>query len=564
MLDLAAVVLILPIMQLVANTPIEESQMLSILSRLLGLDQVPALLIAVLVVVVVLMVLKNAFTLIFRRWSLSVMARAQSDALQVVMGRYMNESYLTFRRRKAEDIMQVLNVYLNSSFAGVLSNLVTLSTDLISAGILLAGLLVLSPLATVTAIVFFGVSSVLMQSLLRSRQHRVGEAMRESNLEGWRYLSPALDGFKELKIAGASDRYADEFSRARRELAMFTRTASLLSELPRYLLEVIMIVGILLVTLVLFAAVGPVNAFAFLGVFAVAAVRLLPTLNRIMGCLSVVTTNLPNVSALVEQLETLPEATESGVDTVRTYPRGDISFQGLTFRYPDSDDLVLDGVSGVIPAGKTVALVGGSGAGKTTFVELLLGLFDPVAGSITVDGHSIHDGKIAWRRQLGMVAQNVYLQDATIRENIAFGVPVSEIDEDRVLRAVTMAELGDFIDGSSAGLDTVVGYGGARVSGGQKQRIGIARALYREPQLLVLDEATSALDNETESRITRTIEDLHGTMTIVVVAHRLSTVRNADLILFFSGGKIAARGTMADLSATNEEFAELVRLGRLN
>nr|WP_255443777.1 ATP-binding cassette domain-containing protein [Tessaracoccus sp. MC1679] len=242
----------------------------------------------------------------------------------------------------------------------------------------------------------------------------------------------------------------------------------------------------------------------------------------------------------------------------------DIVFDDVTFTFPDASEPVLDRVSGVIPKGHTVALVGASGAGKTTFVDLLLALFTPDHGSMTVDGVSIHDHPTAWWAQLGMVAQSVFAMPKSIRENVAFGFPEDQVDDDRVRRALHLAQLDDFLASMPDGIDSLLGQQGLRLSGGQQQRIGIARALYRQPQVLILDEATSALDNETESRITQTLKDLHGKVTIVVVAHRLSTVKHADQILFFSEGRIAARGTMEELVQINEEFANLVRLGQLN
>nr|WP_255422295.1 ATP-binding cassette domain-containing protein [Tessaracoccus sp. MC1627] len=242
----------------------------------------------------------------------------------------------------------------------------------------------------------------------------------------------------------------------------------------------------------------------------------------------------------------------------------DIVFDQVTFTFPDADEPVLDRVSGVIPKGHTVALVGSSGAGKTTFVDMLLALFTPDQGSMTVDGVSIHDHPIAWWQQLGMVAQDVFAMPRSIRENVAFGFEEGEIDDGRVREALHLAQLDDFVADMPEGIHSLLGQQGLRLSGGQRQRIGIARALYRQPQVLILDEATSALDNETESRITQTLKGLHGKVTIVVVAHRLSTVKHADQILFFSQGRIAARGTMAELVESNEEFANLVRLGQLN
>lgn len=566
LLDMAAVVLILPIMQIVSGTAIQDSTVLSLLADVTGQSDAQRLLVLVLVIVVVLMLAKNLFSILFRWWSLGVMARAQSDAAHEVMSLYMSSPWIHHRRRSSDDVFQTLNIYLPAAFGGITTGVIALAVDVISIAVILIALTLVSPIATLIALLFFGGAALVIQWSLKQRILDLGERTRVENLKAWGYLSPAIDGFKEVRLAGASQRFADNYAHTRRQVARFGRKIQILGELPRYLLEIMMILGIMVIALALFATSPQNDAFAFLGVFAVAAVRIVPSLNRVVATLGAIRSNLPNLQGLADEIDRLRG--ESGRDIPISptlgFTRDDIRIDAVTFQYPDSEVPVLDSISGVIPEGHTVALVGSSGAGKTTFVELLLTLLEPSAGSITVGGVSIHDHPVSWREQLGVVTQDVYLQDCSIRENIAFGVDPSDIDEERVIEAVKMAQLRDFVADMPQGLDTLVGYRGTRISGGQKQRIGIARALYRQPQVLVLDEATSALDNETEARITETIKTLHGAMTIIVVAHRLSTVKHADDILFFSGGRIAARGTMAELSSTNREFAELVRLGRLS
>ena len=254
----------------------------------------------------------------------------------------------------------------------------------------------------------------------------------------------------------------------------------------------------------------------------------------------------------------MAEAAERVTDTI---PQGDVTVRGLTFAYADQPDtLVLRGVDLDIRAGRTVAVVGSSGAGKSTFIDILLGLHRPLDGEVTAGGTSIFANLPAWQRALAVVPQDVMLLDETLRANIAFD---EEVDDERLSEAVARAQLNDLVRGLPEGLDTEVGERGVRLSGGQRQRIGIARALYRRPAMLVLDEATSALDNETERRLTDTIESLRGTMTMVIVAHRLSTVRHCDQLIFMSQGRVATVGTFDEVAAANAEFAHLVALGQL-
>nr|WP_228018906.1 ABC transporter ATP-binding protein [Brachybacterium epidermidis] len=244
-------------------------------------------------------------------------------------------------------------------------------------------------------------------------------------------------------------------------------------------------------------------------------------------------------------------------------PEEPIEVRDLGFRYATGSRDVLSDVDVRIDRGTTVALVGPSGAGKTTFADLLAGLLRPTAGSITVGDMDLSQQPRRWMSEVAVVSQQVYLWDAPLRDLITFGALRDEVDEEHLADVVRRARLEDFVADLPEGLGQWVGDGGVRVSGGQAQRIGIARALYARPRVLILDEATSALDNETEHQITETIAALHGELTVIVIAHRLSTVKNADDILFFSEGRLAGQGTMTELHRQNPEFARLVELGRL-
>jgi ABC-type multidrug transport system fused ATPase/permease subunit len=238
--------------------------------------------------------------------------------------------------------------------------------------------------------------------------------------------------------------------------------------------------------------------------------------------------------------------------------------EGVSFRYPGSDTDALSDIQVAIPFGSSLAVVGPSGSGKSTLVDVLLGLHAPDRGRVTIGGHDIREDLASWQTSLGVVPQDVWWVSDTLAANIAFGVPAEHRDRDRLERAVERAQLDDVVSALPDGLDTLLGDKGRRLSGGQLQRVGIARALYFDPTMLVFDEATSALDNETEHRITRTMADLHGRTTLIVVAHRLSTVRNCDQLVFVEDGRITARGTFDQVQQQSPEFARLVALGSLD
>lgn len=564
MMDLVGVLLMAPVMEIVVGTKPEDSATLLKLEEITGIESTMGLLVVLLLTAILLMSGKSVLSLAFQWWSGGIMARAQADALEAVTLLFTTSPWIKHRRRGSEQVYQTTNAYLPASFGSVLTPSINLFVDSASVLILLGGLAALSPSATVIAVVMFGGTALLMNRVFKDKLYWIGYRSRRHGEASWKYLNPAVDGLKEIRLAGATEEFARKFAEERRASALLLRKQSVLLQVPRAALEVVMLFGILAVGAALMATKSLAESFAFLGVFTVAAMRIVPAMNRMVSTVGTIRGNLAHLEMLGEIITELSaEKRPIKSETREPFPPADIVFTDLTFQFPDGDEPVIDSVSGVIPVGHTVALVGSSGAGKTTFAEILLTLFEPTSGSITVNGRSIHDDAIAWREQLGVVVQDVFLLDASIRDNITLGVAPEDVDEQRLKDAIEMAQLADVIAKTPDGLDTLVGNRGTRLSGGQRQRVGIARALYRKPQLLILDEATSALDNETEARITETIRDLQGKMTIVVIAHRLSTVKHADQILFFSNGRIAGRGTMEELAAQNEEFGRLVELGNL-
>lgn len=565
MLDMVAVVLMLPVMQLMSGIATEDSPALTFLSRLTGDPTTDRLLLMTLAAVAGLMITKSLLTLAFRWWSMGVINKAQTDATRVLMDLYMTSPFEAHRRRTSGDIFTSLNSYVTTSFSSVTLGIIQVVVDGSLVIAILVALFLMSPLATLLALVFFGLSSALIQAVLKNRLIRLGNDARLAGLRGWRYLTPAIDGLKQARLSEASSRLASSFIETRVEQNDYARRIAMLNELPRHLLEIMMVAGITLMSIILFASTSQSEAFSILGVFAVASLRMVPGLNRLIATIGGIRGNASNLGALAEQVQELRGETyrDDYLEPVHVFPDEDIVFSDLTFRFQDGNVPVLNSVSGVISRGSTVALVGSSGAGKSTFVDLMTALYQPTEGQIQVGGESIHSHPLSWRRNIGVVPQEVFIWGETMRRNVAYAVPDEEVDEERLHTAIEMAQLEDVVAELPEGLSTKIGYQGARLSGGQRQRVGIARALYRNPRLLILDEATSALDNLTEAKLTATIEALHGRMTILVVAHRLSTVKNADTILFFSGGEIVDRGTMRELTERNAEFAELIRLGRL-
>ncbi len=337
-----------------------------------------------------------------------------------------------------------------------------------------------------------------------------------------------------------------------------------LTDIPRYVLEVVFYVGVALLTVVVYRSTSSDQVVAELALFVAAGFRVLPSMIRMLSSVSGVRTGRRGLDLVVDDLRSLPQTDLVEAASSQRLPlTKSLRFEHVSFRYPTSEVDVLRDVDFEVPAGAYAAFVGPSGTGKSTLVDVLLGLHHLDRGKVLVDGVDTSTELPSWQRSIGLVPQDVYLLDSSLRANIAFGEPLDEVDEERVAEAVTLAQLDSLVDELPAGLETFVGERGVRISGGQRQRIGIARALYRRPSILVLDEATSALDNETERRIIETIESLQGSLTIVVVAHRLSTVRNCDQLVFLEAGTVSSIGTFDEVEASNPTFATLVRLGRL-
>lgn len=561
-LDMFGVAAMLPLLDLLTNGT--SGAYGGWLAKVFGTDDLQTLIVLCGSLIAAAFIVKSVIAIAFRWWLLGRINQLAADTASELLRAYLLSPYSTHRMRSLPDIYRNLGMSIEETFGRVLTGLVTLASSLITAVGIATVLLVISPVATLVAVVVFAGATLGIQAALKSRQLAIGDRVAAADIAGWQVVSPSLEGFRDTRVAALVDPYVERYREARRSRARATRSFALMGELPRYALEIVFILTIIVLTVLLFATSSPDAALAVLGVFAVASVRLLPTLNQVSGMMASIRTGEAGLKLLVAEIEGFGQHTpHSEVRRSQRPHSGDIVIDDVTFSYPDSDEQILRGVSTIVRSGEMTAFVGSSGAGKSTLLDLVLGMLEPVSGRITSGGRSIYDDPQSWFDALGMVSQDVFLFDGTLRQNIAFGVPDARIDEASVREAVASAQLTAFIDGLDDGLDTRVGERGVRLSGGQRQRIGIARALYRHPSVLILDEATSALDNATEAQIAETIDALKGRMTILVVAHRLSTIKNADRIVFMSNGQIAAEGDMTSLSEQNDEFRRLVELGRL-
>lgn len=560
----------LGVLLLLLQQLIDGSQTNPIAGRLdaaLGRPTGQVLLVYLAAAVLVVFVSKAVFALLFRRWMLRFVAEQEIETSYRLLIGYLHGPHWKIARRNTADLMNTMFTFTPAVYGAVVGPIVQIVVDAFTVVALLGFLLVAMPVPTIAAVIFFAGTSFILNRLVGRTAKRVGRIQAEAGGEAWRATLHALGGIKEIKIRQTADVFIEEFSTARTTWGHARATATLLTEIPKYVLEVAFIMGVLLILGLVSLTSPPGQTMSLLALFVAAGFRLMPSIVRILAATSSVRTGLPQMEVVVRDvLDDLVVAekwmgrTSQGIVDSPMRPQRGVELRSVRYRYPGSDHDVIRGLSLSIPAGASVALVGTSGAGKSTLVDLILGLHSPGDGHVLVDGKDIHDDLASWQSSIGLVPQEVFLMDDTLRRNITLGLPA---DAARLADAITRAQLDDLLTELPDGLDTRLGERGGRVSGGQRQRIGIARALYTRPTVLVLDEATSALDNETEQRVTRTIELLQGDVTTLIVAHRLSTVRHCDIVVLLSEGAVAAQGTFDQVVESSSEFARLVELGRL-
>lgn len=450
------------------------------------------------------------------------------------MRHYMHKEYLFHTSTNIADIQRNIVSDVNRFFDALLNVFYCFNEGLICI-VLVLYLAILDPVSTLAIAGVLGVFVGGFYFFYRKVSVRLGEKSRIASAEQSKWILQGFAGIKDIKILEKEDYFADQYDAASLRYANVARTNAFVNMLPKPIMEFVCVGGLLTIVGIRVAFGADLKSFIpILSVFAVAAFRMLPSFNRITTYIGTVLYGKPSVIQVYKDMEEVRKSEEAEAMVQRDPQSFDmesgIKLQGITFCYPEGKQDVLKDIELTIPQNSTVALIGASGAGKSTLADIVLGVLKPQKGSIMVDGVDVLDHLSDWHQCLGYVPQVIYLMDDTIRNNIALGIAPEDIDEDALWNAVKDAQLEEFIVSLPKGLDTMVGDRGVRLSGGQRQRIGIARALYRDPRFLVLDEATSALDNDTEKAVMQAIESLHGSRTMLIIAHRLTTIVNSDYI----------------------------------
>lgn len=543
-LETVGVSAVLPLMTIMGNEAfLEEHPELSEAVAGFGIYSQNELVLAFAVVLIVVYVAKNAF-MGFEAWmQIRFSMENQIFYARQMMGEYLLRPYLFHVNHNSAYLMRNVISGAYIVFGAVFAPLMTLLTECVTAMSVLLLLLLADPTASAAVAVVMGGMVLGIVKLFRRKITRQGIIINDCSTLYLKWVNQALGAVKETKIMRKEEFFLQEFSNAYGRYSKEQSGFNILNQMPRLLIETAVVSGLcLLIMAKTYMGESPKEILPLLGVLAVAAFRLMPSANRIVSLYNAIKLQMPLFHEIYPDMLAIRERAELREEKMLPEATEPLSFQKeicikqVSFSYPNGKEILSD-VSFVVPKGKFVGIMGPSGAGKTTFVDILLGLLPPSGGSIFVDGQDIQSNIRGWQGNLAYVPQEIYLIDASIKENIALGTAAANIDDARIGKVLKMAELYDFVQELPDGMNTMVGERGVRLSGGQRQRIGIARALFQEPEVLILDEATSALDNDTEKSITDTILKLKGQITIIAIAHRVTTLAECDFKVKFEEGR---------------------------
>ncbi|WP_295016563.1 ABC transporter ATP-binding protein [uncultured Micrococcus sp.] len=517
-------------------------------------------------VVVLAFFLKAVLVLSFRWWAMGFTNRNLIETSSKLLRYYLRADYGLHLTRTVGTLVNNVTGTVGMAYTGVISGSVTLLTDAVTLVAVALVVGVAMPLTALGMAAYFLVITLILKYWIRRPASRLGWTLVVTGERSGTAALQGLENYKDVKIRGNDSAFMHEYRDARTENAAAVRLKMILTMMPRYVLEVAFVVAIALLVAVTFLTGRGEQAFGSLALLAMAGFRVLPSMASIMATSNEIRTSWPAFERTVEELkdaQPVLDAADRAYETI-DFTRS-LEVRNASFTYPGKDEPVLKEIDLTIPFGSSFAFVGGSGAGKTTLVDLLIGFHHAQRGGVFVDGRELEPNPRGWWDHVGFVPQSVTVVNGTVLQNVLLDAEaVATADRAEVERVLRDAQLGEWLDALPDGLDTVIGEGAVGVSGGQRQRLGIARALYRRPRLLVMDEATSALDNLTERKVTEVIESLSGRITVIVVAHRLSTVKRCDQIVLMDQGRVVGQGTFADLQLTSPEFRELVKLGDLS
>lgn len=559
-LETAGVASIMPFLAVAGNPEmVERMRPLSSLYDTLGFTSINSFLLALGAAAVGMLVVTSAFKLLTNWVQLRWVSMRRHSISHRLLGAFLDRPYEFFLGRNSADISKGILSETNEVINQVLKPGIEMISNAIIAIVLIAFLVYMNPLMAAAVAGVLGSGYVVTYLAIRGATLRQGRERVTANRERFKVVNEAFGGIKEVKLRSLERFYLKRFDPPSKAYAHTQSTNAIVSQVPKYFIEAIAFGSVIGITLHLLATRGELGyVLPILGAYALAGYRLLPALQNVYRGMVTVRFGVGALESLVDDLGRASQpARKTGVPAPLEF-RHSIRLDTVSFSYPGAEKPAIPGLSLEIPVNTTVGFVGHTGAGKSTVVDIVLGLLKPTTGDVYIDGNRLDDSTVgAWQKIVGYVPQAIYLSDESIAANIAFGVPPEQVDHAAVERAARAAQLHDFIEELPEGYATPIGERGVRLSGGQRQRIGIARALYSDPRVLVLDEGTSALDNVTEAAVMDAVKALSHRKTIILIAHRLSTLRDCDQIFVLEAGQLKGRGTLDELRQDNEVVRKL-------
>lgn len=512
----------------------------------LGISTQKSFIVLCFITLIFVFIFKNIYLIIEYYFQYKFIHNSKMATQRKLLNIYMNMPYEYFLNVESGEILRVLGADIGNSY-NLLILILSIGTEVIISAVLLVTIFIVNPFMTGVTVLTLGLTMLVIIKIFRPILKREGLKRQKAIKLNNKWLLQAINGIKEIKITQTEAYFQKKVNSCEQTMLTAERRNSIYGSIPRMLTEMVCVTTILSVVLVMVLnGTDVADLIPALSAFAMAAIKIMPSANKITAGISQVTFLEPALDNLLNDLDLMNKTEVKG--TINTCQKNeikqmskmthDIALSEVEYRYPNSQLPILENANMCIPIGSSVGIVGASGAGKTTAVDIILGLLKPQKGQVLCDGTNVLSDYSGWLKRIGYIPQMIFMLDDTIRANVAFGCEENEINDEDVWKAIDEAQLGDFVRSLPEGLDTEIGERGVRISGGQRQRIGIARALYSDPEILVFDEATSALDNETEAAIMESINALHGQKTMIIIAHRLTTIEECDLIYRVENRKI--------------------------
>lgn len=542
-LEACSVSMVIPVVGVVIDeNSIQKYEIVRNIYNALHMQSITQFALLMMTALILIFIIKN----IYLYWQLKLMYRFvytnQFRTSERMMKNYLRKGYEFYLNADTAVIQRNITSDVNNMYALILSLLQLISEVIVF--VVLLGVMVASDWK-MTVIIALPLLATLfiIKKVVKPIMNKAGKENQDFYSGLFKWISQTVQGIKEVKIAGKEQYFTEEYIKCGRGYVNAVQKYTLYNSIPRLLIETVCIASLVGYMMILVSQGESVKEVtAVLSAFVVAAVRMMPCANRINNQLTSMAFYQPFFMGVSDNLqdEISGENTDMSFAEVakeKLPVKKSIELRDITYHYPNAEPLIFDHANMEIPVGAAVGIVGASGAGKTTVVDILLGLLDIQTGGVYADGVSIKENYRSWLKNVGYIPQMIFMLDDTIRKNVAFGIAGEEIDEERLWEVLKEAQLDEFVKSLPEGADTSIGERGIRISGGQRQRIGIARALYYDPEVLILDEATSALDNDTEAAIMDSINSLHGRKTLIIIAHRLQTIEKCDMIYRVENGK---------------------------